>query len=500
MYTPSPEEFLKLSKKGNLIPVYGEILADLETPVCAYLKIAGGAKYSFLLESVEGEEKIARFSFLAKNPELIFEVKGKSVKISRPDKNKKRFISEVKEFAGNPLDYIREILKPFQFVKLASLPSFCGGVVGFLGYDVIRYFEKLGPKPFDDIGLPDIVLILVKDLIIFDHRNHKIKVVSCVSVDPQGSKKEKLKAYRETLNKIEKTIRDLRKPLLSTQSLLLRPDLNVGTKNIKSNFTEENFEAAVLKAKEHIQKGDIIQVVLSQRFTVPVRENSFNIYRQLRVLNPSPYMYYLNFNDVKIVGASPELLVRCEEGVVQTRPIAGTRRRGKDAQEDAFLAQELLEDAKERAEHIMLVDLGRNDLGRVCQKGTVRVNEFMKVEKYSHVMHIISNVEGKLDPKQDIFDVLKAAFPAGTVTGAPKIRAMEIIDNLEKVSRGPYAGCIAYFSFSGNLDSCITIRTIVVKKDKAYIQAGAGIVADSNPSQEFQETINKAKAQLLALQ
>lgn len=493
MITPSQNEFLKLCGKGNLIPIYREILADLETPVSAYLKIAKAEKYSLLLESIEGEEKIARFSFLAKSPELIFEAKGQRLKITRRKRN--RFNHEIKNLKENPLNYIRDILKQFQFVELPSLPRFCGGIVGYLGYDIVRYFEKLPQKTKDDTGLPDILLILVKDLIIFDHRNHKIKVVHCVSIDPKNSTDEKLKTYTKGIQNIEKTIRDLKKPLVLPKT---KASSNT-PRAIKSNFTQKEFEDIVLKAKEHIKQGDIIQVVLSQRFKVSVKTDPFNIYRSLRFLNPSPYMYYLNFGAVKIAGSSPELLVRCEDGVVETRPIAGTRPRGKSVEQDEALAKELLADPKEKAEHIMLVDLGRNDLGRVCQKGSIHVSEFMTIERYSHVMHIISNVEGKLDSGKDSFDVLRAAFPAGTVTGAPKIRAMEIIEDLEKVSRGPYAGCIAYFSFSGNLDSCITIRTIVMHKGHAYIQAGAGIVADSDPAKEFQETLNKAKAQLLAI-
>ncbi|MBI5149654.1 MAG: anthranilate synthase component I [Candidatus Omnitrophica bacterium] len=510
MFFPSEKEFLNLTKQGNLIPVYREILGDLETPVSAYFKIAGKAKYSFLLESVEGEEKVARFSFLAKDPELIFQSKKDSVVITRFVKGKAvRTVTPVKD---TPLSVIRDILKQYRFVALPGLPRFCGGLVGYLSYDIVRFFEKLPCKTKDDLNLPDTCLVLAKDLVIFDHLNHNIKVISCAHVAPASSsplrgsngrrepigRQQKLQAYRESLAKIDRLAGELNKPL-AFKKRGKRP-LKAAPLKARSNFTPARFREIVEEAKEKIRAGDIIQVVLSQRFDVDLKTEPFNIYRTLRALNPSPYMYYLQLDDVQIVGSSPELLVRCEDGVVETRPIAGTRPRGNNDQEDAALAKDLLEDPKEKAEHIMLVDLGRNDLGRVCERGSVQLSEFMNVEKYSHVMHIVSNVRGKLRGDRDGLDVLQAAFPAGTVSGAPKIRAMEIIEELEHVARGPYAGCIGYFSFSGNLDTCITIRTIVVKGKKAYVQAGAGIVADSVPEKEYQETVNKAKAQLKAIE
>lgn len=498
MYFPSEKKFLSLCREGNLIPVYREVLGDLDTPVSAYFKIAKDARHAVLLESVEGEEKVARFSFLAKDPELTFESKGNSVKVTRYVRGKAR--SECYSVKETPVTFIREILGQYKFVNLEGLPRFCGGMVGYLSYDTVRFFEKLPHTTRDDLRLPDMFLILAKDLLIFDHLNHKIKVVSCVHVDPKSPKRQKLERYRKALRRIDQWVRDLSKPFTAVKA---RPHRKRGGKvklRFKSNFTEPQFRNIVESAKEQIRAGEIIQVVLSQRFEVDLKTEPFNIYRMLRALNPSPYMYYLHFDGIQIIGSSPELLVRCEDGVVETRPIAGTRPRGKDDKEDALLAQDLLNDPKERAEHIMLVDLGRNDLGRVCQKGTVGLSEFMAVEKYSHVMHIVSNVKGRLDAGQDGLDVLRAAFPAGTVSGAPKIRAMEIIDQLERVDRGPYAGCIGYFSFSGNLDSCITIRTIVATKGKAYIQAGAGIVADSDPQREYQETVNKAKAQIMAIE
>lgn len=498
MYSATEQEFLKLAKKGNLIPVYKEILGDLETPVSAYFKIARNAKYSFLLESVEGEEKIARFSFLAKDPELVFETKNNTVKISRFKRGGP--IREFYKIEDTPLSFIRQILKKYKFVNVPQLPRFCGGLVGYLGYDVVKFFEELPSKTRNDLKLPDTLLVLAKSLIIFDHLNHNIKIVHCAYVDPKSSRAQKIKEYRGALSHIELLIKELNCPL--TVKTHKKPPKRKQTSGLKarSNTTEIQFKKMVTEAKKQIRAGEIIQVVLSQRFEVDLKTDPFNIYRTLRAINPSPYMFYLNFNGIQIIGSSPELLVRCEDGIVETRPIAGTRPRGKTDKQDALLAKDLLNDPKEKAEHIMLVDLGRNDLGRVCQKGTVHLSEFMSIEKYSHVMHIVTNVKGRLKKSDDGFDVLRAAFPAGTVSGAPKIRAMEIIEDLEKVTRGPYAGCIGYFSFSGNLDSCITIRTIVVNKKKAYIQAGAGIVADSNPKKEYQETINKAKAQIMAIE
>ena len=497
MYFPSEKEFLSLAEKGNLIPVYKEILADLETPVSAYLKMRGDSKYSFLLESVEGEEKVARYSFLAKDPELVFQSKDRSAEIIqfKEEKTSRQSFKVV----DSPLSFVRGIMSEYRFVPTPDLPRFCGGMVGFIGYDTVRFFENLPNKPAAGLDIPDVVLVLTKTLVIFDHVNHKIKVVSCAKFPVKASRHEKIKAYNAAVEAIEKLASDLKNPLPSPENESL---IRITAKQIRvnSNMTERQFINAVNKAKKKIQAGDIIQVVLSQRFTTKVHTDPLNIYRVLRSLNPSPYMYYLNLDDLQIVGSSPELLVRCEEGIVETRPIAGTRPRGKDEKQDKRLMKELLADPKERAEHTMLVDLGRNDLGRVSKEGTVKLSEFMAVEKYSHVMHIVSNVRGNLRSDKDAIDVLEASFPAGTVSGAPKIRAMEIIDELESVARGPYAGCVGYLSFSGNLDTCITIRTIVIKDGTAYIQAGAGIVADSQPKKEFLETVNKARAQVMAIQ
>jgi anthranilate synthase component 1 len=495
MIYPSEKEFLTLTKKGNLIPVYKEILGDLETPVSAYLKLANRSKYAILLESVEGGEKVCRYSFLAKDPELVFKSKGKEAQLlsfsSTKPKVKKLTVEQ------NPLDEIKKIMSTYRFVAVKGLPKFCGGFIGYMGYDTVRFFENLPNKPKDDLKLDDMIFILVKDLIIFDHLNHKIRIVSCVEVKPDASLRQKRLAYKKAQKNIEKTISSLSAKIaqLNTKKTSTKP---VKLK-VSSNFTEKQFEQAVMSAKKNILQGDIIQVVLSQRFSTKISTEPLNVYRALRTVNPSPYMYYLHFDDVVIAGSSPELLVRCENNVVETRPIAGTRPRGIDEKDDFRLAKELLSDPKERAEHIMLVDLGRNDLGRVCAKGTVKVSEFMNIEHYSHVMHIVSNVKGDLEKKQTPFDVLEAAFPAGTVSGAPKIRAMEIIDSLEPVARGPYAGAIGYLGFAQNLDTCITIRTIVMKNKTAYVQAGAGIVADSNPQKEYQDTKNKAQALISAI-
>jgi anthranilate synthase component 1 len=361
-----------------------------------------------------------------------------------------------------------------------------------MGYDIVRFFEKIPDNNPDDLGLPDSLFMLTDTLLVFDHINHVIKIVSNVTL-PEGRKMSLgalSRMYKKAEGKINAIVRELETPLHEKEERTRSARGKVG-----SNLKKQRFEEMVRRAKVYIRKGDIIQVVLSQRFNIKTGKDPFSMYRQLRSLNPSPYMYFLKLKGFEVIGASPEMLVRCEDGLVQTRPIAGTRRRGRNEDEDRILARELLNDKKERAEHIMLVDLGRNDLGRVCLSGRVEVGEFMAVEKYSHVMHLVSEVRGRLDNRRhDVYDVLKSAFPAGTVSGSPKIRAMEIIDELESVRRGPYAGCVGYFSFSHNLDTCITIRTIIVKDGMAYVQAGAGIVADSVPSKEYQETVNKAKA------
>ena len=492
MYQPSLQEFLKLSKKANIIPVYKEISADLDTPVSAFLKIKKDS-YAFLFESVEGQEKIARYSFLGSNPSIILKSKAKNIQIICPYTNKsRRFVT-----SSDPLDEIKKIMKDFKPADIKGLPRFYGGFVGYIGYDMVRFFEKLPDKNPDDLKLPDSIFILTDNILVFDHINHTIKVIVNVMLPKKIknlSRTKKTEAYSSAIKKIESIHQDLKRPIIEKEN-----KRNNHKVNVISNFKKSEFQDAVIKAKSYIKKGDIIQVVLSQRFKINIDREPLDIYRNLRSLNPSPYMFYLKLNEVILIGSSPEMLVRCEDGIVQTRPIAGTRPRGRNELEDAKLEQELLNNNKEKAEHLMLVDLGRNDLGRVCKKGEVKVSEFMQVERYSHVMHLVSEIEGSLDKSLDVYDCLRACFPAGTVSGSPKIRAMEIIDELENLRRGPYAGCVGYFSFSHNMDTCITIRTIIIKDNIGYIQAGAGIVADSVPEKEYFESINKAKALIEAI-
>jgi anthranilate synthase component 1 len=494
VYYPSLKEFLKLSGKANVIPVYQQISADLDTPVSSFLKFKKD-DYAFLLESVEGQEKIARYSFLGSHPALIFESKARNIRlIYQGNKRRiKRFIAD-----STPLAEIEKIMSGFRVAQIKGLPRFHGGFVGYIGYDAVRFFEKIPDKNPDDLKFPDAVFILTDTVLCFDHINHTIKIIAncLLPEDKKLSLREKISIYRQAVKKIE----SIRKDLGCTLSQKAKEDSKGGRKiKISSNFAKSGFCAIVNKAKKYIKRGDIIQVVLSQRFKARVKKDPFDIYRNLRSLNPSPYMFFLKLSGVTLIGSSPELLVRCEDGLVQTRPIAGTRRRGKTDSQDKVLEKELLSDAKEKAEHLMLVDLGRNDLGRVCKPGTVKVNNFMGVERYSHVMHLVSDVSGRLSKKSSIYDVLRACFPAGTVSGAPKVRAMEIIDELENLRRGPYAGCVGYFSFSNNLDTCITIRTICIKDNHVYIQAGAGIVADSQGEKEYTETVNKAKALMEAI-
>jgi len=482
-YYPNLEEFKGKSKEGNLIPVYREILADVETPVSAFKKI-GNKPNSYLFESVEGGEKWARYSFLGSSPSLIFKAKGKEINLQE-GKNRKTFQSE------KPLKELKKIMRKFKPVSIEGLPRFYGGMVGYISYDAVRDFERIPDSNKDDLNLPDYFFMLTDTLLIFDNIEHTIKIVSNTLVDSSEKK-----AYQEAIRKIDLIEKTLEAPLAIKKSKAK----NIARAEWISNFTRGDFEALVDKAKEYIHAGEAIQVVPSQRFREPSPPPPLDIYRALRLINPSPYMYYLEGEDFHIIGSSPEILVRKEGEKVELRPIAGTRKRGKDKEEDDRLEKELLADPKEKAEHIMLVDLGRNDVGRVSIYGTVEVSEFMVVEKYSHVMHIVSHVQGKLTSDKDEFDVLEACFPAGTVSGAPKIRAMEIIDELENVKRGPYAGAVGYFSFSRNMDMAITIRTIVIKNNFAYVQAGGGVVADSIPEKEYQETVNKAKAMIKAVE
>ncbi len=487
MCYPAKKEFIELAKKGNLIPVYCEITADFETPLSVFAKIDTG-DYSFLLESVEGGERIARYSFLGSRPSIVFSSKGKKITL-REGQITRNFISQV-----DPIEELKNIIKRYRFVKVKGLPRFCGGLVGFFGYDMVRFVEEIPDKNRDDLKLPDCVFMLTDTILIFDHVDHVIKVVSNVHVEGDPSK-----AYDEAVKNMMLIIKNIKGGLPKSEALFTAKR-RTRRLNLKSNLTKQGFKDAVEKGRRYIRKGDIIQVVLSQRLEARISAHPFQIYRALRSINPSPYMYYLKLGGFSLVGSSPEIMVRCEDGLVEVRPIAGTRPRGDSEEKDALLAEELLDDPKEKAEHIMLVDLGRNDIGRVCEYRSIRVPELMRIEKYSHVMHIVSDVSGKLKKGKDAFDVMKATFPAGTVTGAPKVRAMEIIDELENLSRGPYAGSVGYFSFSGNLDSCITIRTVIIKDHTAYIQVGAGIVADSKPEKEYHETMNKAKALLKAIE
>lgn len=483
---PDKKEFIKKAKRANLIPIYKEIFADFLTPLLAYRKIKG--KNSFLFESVEGEERIARYSFLGSNPSVVIFLKAHRIIIKRKSKNEILY-------CDNPFDYMKRFMSNFKAAKVKGLPRFYGGLVGYIGYDCIRYFENIPDACRDDLKLFDAILMLTDTILIFDHITHKLKIVSNAYIRPK-SKKNLIRQYNRAVKQIEAIVDKLNKP---AKEFVPQVKYRRNALKIESNLRKSEFKKIVRRAKEYIKKGDIIQVVISQRFETRFSQDPLNAYSALRSINPSPYMFYLSFGRLKLIGSSPEIMVRSEEGVVRIRPIAGTRKRGKDEKEDSHLVKDLLSDPKERAEHIMLVDLGRNDLGRVCKTGTVKVDEFMIIEKYSHVMHIVSDCIGLLKKGKDSFDVLRASFPAGTVAGAPKIRAMEIIDELENIRRGIYAGCVGYFSFSGNMDTCITIRTIVMKDRIAYVQAGAGIVADSVPENEYKETQNKAKAMLKAL-
>jgi anthranilate synthase component 1 len=479
MYEPSFAEFEKLASKGNLIPVYREILADVETPVSVLMKLQN-KDHVYLLESVEGGEKWGRYSFLGTDAGVVFKVHGDKVIIEEKGRTTTR------EHKGNPLSLLRDLLNRYKPVAIPGLPRFYGGAVGYLGYEMVRYFEKLPPSPPDDLNLDEAVFVISDSIMIFDNVRHTIKVVACAYTEETDSLEE---SYAASCRKIEAMIETLtaaaahrEKPLAEKSEVFF-----------ESNMTEAQYKSVIDKAKEYIVAGDIIQVVLSQRFQTDCRYNPIDLYRALRFVNPSPYLFFLKLDDLTLIGSSPEVMVRKEEDTVELRPIAGTRRRGKTEQEDRALSDELLSDEKERAEHVMLVDLGRNDLGRVAETGSVQVNQYMVVEKYSHVMHLVSNVRAQLAKGKDAFDVLAATFPAGTLTGAPKVRAMEIISELEKVKRGPYGGAVGYFSFSGNMDLCITIRTMVLKNGKIYVQAGAGIVYDSIPESEHQESLNKAR-------
>ena len=486
-YSVGFEDFCALTARGNLVPIYREILADFDTPVSAFTKINTGS-HAFLFESVEGGESWARYSFLGSQPSVVLWEENGQV-ITQQGQKRSRI-----PLKANPLDHVQEAMDPYHPVPVPGLPPFTGGAVGFIGYDIVRSFEPIPAYPKSKAITPLFVFCITDTLLIFDNVLHTIKVVANVHVTKK-SKTHLRKIYRDARDRIEAIIAKLHRTKV-------RQSVRKGRAALKfqSNMTPADYEKMVLRTKEYIQAGDIIQGVMSQRWETSLRVDPLQIYRALRVINPSPYMYYLRLGDTTLVGASPETLVRCENGKIVVRPIAGTRPRGETSVEDQTLEQDLLADQKELAEHLMLVDLGRNDVGRVAQTGTVQVEKFQTIERYSHVMHIVSQVTGILDSQYTSYDVLKACFPAGTLSGAPKIRAMQIIEELEPTQRGPYGGAVGYFSFSGNMDTGINIRTVVIHGKKAYIQAGGGIVADSDPAREYEETRNKAGAVMKALE
>jgi anthranilate synthase component I len=513
MYCPSLDEFLKLASHGNLIPVTRRLLADIETPLSAYRKIRGPGE-SFLFESVEGGEHLGRYSFVGCNPRAIIRQVGAAVELVENGKVVKTYLIQASgarlesrrdegsgqaEPDGVPrvrdgLEVVEQVMGKYRAVPVPGLPRFTGGAVGFIGYEFIHDVEPVVPRPpHDELQTPVIYFLIADQLLIFDRVAQTITVLVNAVLEDAANPAE---AYENAIGEIERLIALLEQP---AEHRPITVPGEVPSVPSESNLPRETFFANVQKAKQYITSGDVIQVVGSQRFSTPVRASPVDVYRAVRSVNPSPYMFLLELNGFSLVGASPETHVRCEERRVEIRPIAGTRRRGATPEEDRSLELELLADPKERAEHVMLVDLARNDLGRVCDFGTVQVNDLMVIERYSHVMHIVSQVEGRLAADKTPYDLMRATFPAGTLSGAPKIRAMQIISELEQTARGPYGGCVGYFSFSGNLDCCITIRSALIKGDRAYVQAGGGWVNDSTPEGEYQETVNKAKAMLKAV-
>jgi anthranilate synthase component 1 len=509
MYSPTLDEFLKLSAQGNMIPVTRKLLADLETPLSAYRKIRGPGE-SFLFESVEGGEHLGRYSFVGCNPRAIVRQSADQVEVVENGKTLTSY--QVQATRGTPsslpkdgsqpptgavrdgLEVVERVMKQYQPVTVPGLPRFTGGAVGFIGYEFIHDIEPVVPRPtVDELGTPVMYFLIADQLLIFDRVAQTLTVLVNAVLQDASSPQE---AYENAVAEIERLVSLLEQP---TEHHPVSLPADISSVNFESNVPRETFLANVAKAKTYITAGDIIQVVGSQRFSTPVKASPLDIYRAARSINPSPYMFLLELGNISLVGASPEIHVRCEDRRVEIRPIAGTRRRGSGPEEDKALEKELLADPKERAEHVMLVDLARNDLGRVCDFGTVQVKDLMIIERYSHVMHIVSQVEGRLSNNRTPYDLMRASFPAGTLSGAPKIRAMQIISELEQTARGPYGGCVGYFSFNDNLDCCITIRTALLKDGKAYVQAGGGWVNDSTPEDEYQETVNKAQAMLKAV-
>ncbi len=486
---PDFATFSQLAKSADYVPVYRRVLSDVLTPVSAFHKIDDGGS-ACLFESVIGGEKVGRYSFLAAEPFLSMDAHGKVVSIRGADGTKTIE-------TDNPLDVLREHVEAVRVAKVPGLPPFTGGAVGYAGYDTVRYVEHLPNAPADDRGLADLSFAFYDHMIVFDNVQKTAIVVALAKVSNQAAKTQA--AYEDACRRVDRLVEKLASPKGDLQPV----DIETGgeaTLKFESNFTQAGYEDAVRKCVEYIRAGDIFQVVVSQRLSVPLSVDPFEVYRTLRVVNPSPFMFFLRTPECTLVGSSPEIMVRVVEGKVTVRPLAGTRRRGATEEEDQRLGEELLVDPKERAEHIMLVDLGRNDVGRVAQYGTVEISDVMVIERYSHVMHITSNVTGQLPADRDAFDALAACLPAGTVSGAPKVRAMEIIDELEPHRRGPYAGAVGYIDFAGNMDTCIALRTIVIQDGTAYVQAGAGIVADSVPATEFEETLNKARGLLKAIE
>jgi anthranilate synthase component 1 len=489
-YRPAFEDFLRSAGTAACVPVYRQLTGDGLTPVSAFAKIERSAP-SFLFESVIGGEKVGRFSFLGTEPFLNFEARGNEVSLTAAaDPAGRHFHST------DPFRDLETLIDAHRAVHNAGLPRFAGGAVGYAGYDGVRYCEHLPDVPPDDRGLPDLSFALYDRMVIFDHIRKTVLVVAHAHLGPDIDPKA---AYQVACARVDELVVRLRAagPELPVTDIETAGPLRLTP---KSNFTREQYERVVRRCQEYIKAGDIFQVVPSQRFQLETAARPFDIYRVLRVVNPSPFLFYLSYGDFHLIGSSPEILVRVEDGIVTIRPLAGTRRRGKDEAEDRALAEELLADPKERAEHIMLVDLGRNDVGRVADFATVQLTDVMKVERYSHVMHITSNVTGKLSAGKTAFDALRAGLPAGTVSGAPKVRAMQIIDEVEPQKRGPYAGAVGYIDFTGNMDTCIALRTLVIQGRKAYVQAGGGVVYDSVPADEFEETVNKARGLLKAIE
>ncbi len=484
---PSEESFENLATRGNLIPVMREVLADFDTPLSLFARLDDG-RTTFLLESMEGGEKWARYSFIGAGARAIFSARGRDVEWSERGETLRV------QCENDPLEFLREKLAGLRPVSPdgVELPPFVGGAVGMVGYDWVRFVERIPDANPDDLGLPDLWFVIPETVVVYDNVRHSALIIRPVELAPGDDPRAR---YRDAASAIEAIAEQLRQPLAPPERRApVRAPMD-----LRRNMTREAFHEIVKRAKDYIEAGDIFQVVLSQRIRIPLQVDPFLIYRHLRAINPSPYLFFIRAEGLVLIGASPEVLVRLDHGRIDVRPIAGTRPRGETPEEDLDLERQLREDPKERAEHVMLVDLGRNDVGRVAKIGSVRVNEFATIERYSHVMHIESNVQGELRPGLDWLDVLRATFPAGTLTGAPKVRAMEIIDELETTRRGPYGGCVGYIDHSGNMDTAIAIRTMVVTDDAVYLQAGAGIVADSDPEREFQETEHKLRALIQAL-